>query len=186
VTASEFGSVLATGRKLKDGTCKPSETRKSYMLTLAGEILSGEVEEAPSTRVLERGHIMEIEARNFYALDQDVEPRQVGFLKRGPIGCSPDSLIGENGMLEIKSKMPKHHLQVLLDGEVPDDHKPQCYGGLWIAEREWIDFFSYWPKLPPFIKRVYRDEIYLAELAKAVECFLDELNDLVERLRARV
>ena len=178
VTMSEVDSVLAKGRGKT-----PSKARQSYMLTLAGEILSGEIEEPATSRSLERGRIMEAEARDYYAFLKDCEPRKVGFLKRGQVGCSPDSLIGDEGLHEIKTKAPKYHLQVVLDDVLPEEHKPQCMGALWIADREWIDFQSYWPKLPPFIKRVYRDEPYIAELAAAVAQFLDELNELTEKLR---
>ncbi|MHB1644647.1 MAG: lambda exonuclease family protein, partial [Acidithiobacillus sp.] len=160
-----------------------SKTRKTYMYTLAGQILSGEIVEGYKNDHMDRGHEMEAEARDYYALLTEVTPHQVGFLKRGQIGCSPDGMIDDNGLLEIKTKLPHLHLPVVESGVVPPEHKAQCQGALWISEREWIDFQSYWPKLPPFIKRLYRDEVYIAELSKAVEIFLDELNEMVERLR---
>ncbi|MHB1799629.1 MAG: lambda exonuclease family protein [Vulcanimicrobiaceae bacterium] len=178
VTASKFATVMASGR---DGGA--SKTRKTYMYTLAGQILSGEVAEGYKNDHMDRGNEMEAEARDYYSFLNEVTPRQVGFLKRGQIGCSPDGVIDDNGLLEIKTKLPHLHLPVVEAGVVPPEHKAQCQGALWISEREWIDFQSYWPKLPPFIKRLYRDEVYIAELSKAVEIFLDELNEMVERLR---
>ena len=59
----------------------------------------------------------------------------------------------------------------------------QCQGALWIAEREWIDIGCYWPKLPLFVKRAYRDEDYIRTLADAVDRFNDELGETVERIR---
>jgi hypothetical protein len=56
---------------------------------------------------------------------------------------------------------------------------------LWVAEREWIDFVSYWPKLPLFVTRTYRDEEYIAKLAAAVDQFNAELAELVESVRNR-
>ncbi|MDB5501228.1 MAG: exonuclease, partial [Tardiphaga sp.] len=68
-------------------------------------------------------------------------------------------------------------------GELPDEHKAQVYGCMWISEREWWDFISYCPKLPLFVKRVYRDEEYIAKLAGAVEKFNADLSATVAIIR---
>ena len=130
----------------------------------------------------ERGHEMEPEARNFYAFRHDVDPQLIGFIRNGNAGASPDSLIGENGLLEIKTKLPHLLIDVTLRGEFPTDHKAQCQGQLWIAEREWIDLICYWPKMEPFIARAYRDEEYIKQLAQAVDQFNDELAEIIARL----
>ena len=70
-------------------------------------------------------------------------------------------------------------LSFFLKDEFPSDHKAQCQGGLWIAERDWIDIGVYWPKLPFFEKRAYRDEPYIKKLTDAVDKFNDELAALV-------
>jgi hypothetical protein len=75
-------------------------------------------------------------------------------------------------------------VELLLAGEIPEDHKAQCQGGLWVCEREWLDFISYWPGLRPFVKRVYRDERYIAALKIAVTDFLAEMDSIRERLAA--
>jgi hypothetical protein len=72
----------------------------------------------------------------------------------------------------------------LLSGGLPPEHKAQCQGVLWVAEREWIDFVSYWPGLPMFIVREHRDEEYIAKLSDAVDQFNDELARMVDRIRA--
>lgn len=180
VTASEFHCVLATGRSSGE-----SKTRRKYMLRLVAEAITGEPQEAYSNAAMERGRAMEAEARDYYALLTDLEPVQVGFLRNGRVGCSPDSLIGNDGMHEIKCKEYHRHIECLLVNEVPTEHRAQCQGGLWVAEREWIDFQSYCPKLPPFIKRVHRDDKYIADLDKAVQIFLDELNELHEQIKRR-
>lgn len=179
VTASEFDTVMAKG---KNG---PSKTRRTYMLKLIGEILTGQPQENYSNGHMERGKAMETEARDYYAFITDLEPKRVGFLKTGRVGCSPDSLIGEDGMHEIKTKLPHLHLEALLADELPPEHKAQCQGGLWVAEREWIDFQSYWPNLPPFIKRVYRDEDYIKTLAKSVYEFIEEMDELMAKITKR-
>ena len=175
VTASRFKDVLAKGE---------GKTRRSYMLQLAGELLTGEPHEGFMTADMERGHEMEPDARNMYALMTDANPELVGFIRNGAKGCSPDSLVGDVGMLEIKTKLPHLLIDVLLRDEFPAEHKAQCQGALWVAEREWIDIAVYWPRLPLFIKRAYRDEAYIAGLAAAVDAFNAELAETVERIRS--
>ena len=172
VTASRFSDVLAKGQGI---------TRRKYLLTLAGEAITGECAESFSNAHMERGHVMEADARNLYAFAHDVEPQLVGFMRRGRAGASPDSLIGEKGMLEIKSKLPHLQLDVLEKGKLPSEHVAQVQGQLWIAGRDWCDFVSYWPRLPLFCVRVERDEKYIETLAQAVADFVGELDTYIER-----
>jgi hypothetical protein len=178
-TASEFHTVMAKG---KGG--EPSKTRRTYMLKLAGEVLTGEPMDSFSNGHTERGKEMEPDARNLYAFMRDCEPQLVGFIRSGQKGCSPDSLVGANGMCEIKTKLPHLQVDCLLNDRVPPEHKAQCQGALWVAEREWIDFVSYWPGLPLFVTREHRDEEYIAKLAAAVDEFNDELAAVVEQVRS--
>lgn len=178
-TASMFATVMASGKAGAD-----SKTRATYMRKLAGEILTGQPMENYSNAHMERGHVMEGEARDLYAFMTDEEPELVGFIRNGQKGASPDSLVGANGALEIKSKLPHILIEVLLSGDVPPEHKAQCQGQLWVAEREWIDFVAYWPGLPLFVKRMTRDEPYIATMSKAVDLFNDQLADMVEQVRA--
>lgn len=177
-TASEFSTVMASGRGGGE-----SKTRRTYMLKLAGEILTGEPMDSFSNGHMERGKEMEAEARDLYAFMADVDPSLVGFITDGKKGCSPDAIVGEHGLAEIKTKLPHLQIDVLLRGELPPEHKAQCQGALWVAGREWLDFVSYWPRLPIFVHRVQRDEAYIADLAAAVDQFNDELAACVERIR---
>lgn len=177
-TASEFDSILANG---KGG--QPSKTRRTYMLKLIGERLTGEQMWSFNNEHMERGKIMEAEARDWYAFASDTEPRRVGFIRNGDRGCSPDSLLGETGMLEIKTKLPHLQADVLLSNHLPSEHKAQVQGQLYVAEREWCDFVSYWPKMPPFRIRVYRDEEYIKHLAKMVDIFCCELETLLSAIK---
>jgi hypothetical protein len=177
-TASEFSTILAKG---KDG--KDSKTRKSYLYRLAGEIITGEPGERFTTPAMERGHAMEGEARALYAFQTNADPLRVGFVRNGGAGCSPDALIGDVGGLEIKTKRADILIECLFRDDFPPEHKAQCQGFLWIAEREWIDLCAYWPGMPLYVKRAYRDEAYIEELASAVATFNDELAATVERVR---
>jgi hypothetical protein len=178
-TASEFGAIVATGRGGAE-----SKTRRSYLLKLAGEILTGELTEAFRTTDTDRGHRLENEVRDLYAFVTDHEVSRAGFIVNEGKGCSPDGLIASDGMLEIKTKLPHLLIEVLLKDEFPPDHKAQCQGALWVAEREWIDIAVYWPRLPLFIRRAHRDEAYITQLASAVEAFNAELYETVLKVRS--
>lgn len=178
-TASMFATVMASGRG-----GGPSLTRAKYMRQLAGEVITGKPMVSYSNSHMERGHEMEPEARDLYAFATDTAPEQVGFIRNGQKGCSPDSLIGENGMLEIKTKLPDLLIECWERDDFPPEHKAQCQGALWIAEREWIDLVVYWPGMPVFIQRAYRDEAYIADMSSAINQFNDELSALVERVRS--
>lgn len=173
-TASAFSDILAKGQGL---------TRKTYMHKLAGEILTGEPAESYSNAHMERGKAMEDEARNMYAFLTDAEPQRVGFIRNGRKGCSPDSLLGASGGLEIKTRLPHLMVETLLKDEMPTEHRAQVQGSLWVAEREFWDFVAYWPKMPLFVKRIYRDDRFIADLAVAVDIFNAELDATVERIR---
>lgn len=177
-TASEFHTVMAKG---KDGG--DSKTRKTYMLKLAGEILTGEPMDSYSNGHMERGKEQEPDARNLYAFMHDCEPQVVGFIRNGAKGASPDSLIGADGGLEIKTALPHIQVERLLANICPSEHRAQVQGNIWIAEREWWDFASFCPKLPLFTIRVHRDDEYIAKLSAAVDQFNDELAEAIERIR---
>lgn len=178
-TASEFSTVLAKG---KDGGA--SVTRGKYLRTLAAEIIRGTPEEETYTNAhMERGKLMEDEARRLYAFMADAEPVRVGFIKDGRKGCSPDSLIGDDGGLEIKSALGHIQIERLTRGTLPAEHVAQVQGSLWVTGRQWWDFCSYSSGLPPLIVRVNRDDAYIAALAKAVDAFNEELDSIVASIR---
>lgn len=178
-TASMFSTVMAKGKT--PGSV--SLTRAKYMRELVGERITGEVQESYSNVHMERGKAMEEEARNLYEFTHDAKLQQVGFIRNGDKGCSPDSLVGNNGMVEFKSALPHILIETLVADRAPPEHIAQCQGGLWVAEREWIDLVVFWPKMPPFEKRLYRDEPYIAALAQAVRIFNEELLELEARIR---
>lgn len=179
VTASEFQTLLMSGKGGGE-----SKTRLTYMRKLAGEIITGEPAETFTNQHMERGKAMEAEARDLYAFMADCDPLQVGFIKSGRKGASPDSLIGDDGGLEIKTRLPHLMIELLEKGEVPSEHIAQIQGGMWVAGREWWDFVAYWPKLPLFVKRIYRDDSYIKKLSDALDAFNVDLDALVSRIKS--
>lgn len=183
-TASNFDSIMASGRD--DG---PSLTRTGLMYRLAGEILTDVPAETFSNKAMERGKEMEPEARELYSGSTGAKLERVGFIKntigRGCIvGCSPDSLVGKHGALEIKTRAPEGLIPVLLKGVFPLEFRPQCQGTLMVTERKWIDLVVYYRGMPPLFVRQERDEAYIKTISDAVEIFSHELKRLVEKLRA--
>lgn len=173
-TASKFSDVLAGGKGI---------TRKKYLLTLAGEAITGEVAESYSNTHMERGKIMEEEACDLYAFIYDEDIQTVGFLRRGRAGASPDRLIGSGGMLECKTRLPHLQIDALEGNRLPPEHVAQVQGQLWVSGRQWCDFITYWPRLPLFKIRVERDEKYIETLASAVDAFNEEMDTYIQRYR---
>jgi hypothetical protein len=178
-TASEFKTLLGIKKDARDKV-----TRTTYMNKLAGELLTGVPAESYTNGHMERGKEMEDEARSFYAFMRDAEPQRVGFIRSGNAGCSPDSLIGDKGVLEIKTALPHILIDRIRKDDFPPEHKAQCQGALWVAEREWIDFVSYWPGLEPYIERVYRDEVKIKSIELGVAMFLNEMAEVMAKLEA--
>jgi predicted phage-related endonuclease len=179
-TASCFDHIIA---RKKDG--KPTAARQKYLYTLAGQRLTGQIVETYSGGALERGKVMEDEARKFYVFQSDQTCEQVGFVTNSiwRAGASPDSLVGSAGMLEIKTKEPHILLECLEADEVPEEHIAQCQGQLAVGNRAWVDFCAYWPGMPKFIKRLERNEPYIAKLRVEVDQFNEELDALVEKYK---
>lgn len=174
-TASRFKDILAKGE---------GKMRSKYLRELAGEIITGLPTENYSNAYMERGHAVEPEARSLYAFMRDCDPQPVGFVRNGRAGCSPDSLIGETGLLEIKSKAPHLWIECMERGAFPPEHVAQVQGQLWVTEREWCDLAIWFPGMPLQVYRVQRDEAYIGKLRQAVAAFCEELDELVARVRA--
>lgn len=182
VTMSELKTLLVNGK----GPGGFGTGALSYMHQLIGERMTGELAEPFQGNVhTRRGHELERVARELYRdATGEAEPQEVGIILNHDVGYSPDSLIGDGGLLEIKTKLPKYQIEVLLSGEIPTEHIAQCQGGLWVSEREWIDFVSYWPGMPLFIKRAYRDERLIRKIADRVEAFYAEMDSRTEQVMA--
>lgn len=177
-TSSEFKKIIGVKKEAKDKI-----TRQAYLRKLAGELLTGEVIEGYKNHHMERGNAMEDEARSDYVFMTNTEVTRVGFIRNGNAGASPDSLIGNDGILEIKTAIPEILIEKIEANKFPSEHVFQCQGNLWIAEREFIDIKVYWPKMPDFVKRAWRDEATIKIISDAVDQFNSELHELVERVR---
>ena len=138
---------------------------------------------SPSKAML-HGTNTEPEARRFYAMDSGLEVQQAGFCTTddGRFGCSPDGLVGAEGLLELKCPLGKTHVGYLLAGELPSEYRAQCHGQLIVCGRQWLDFLSYVPGLPPFKVRVVPDDFTRA-LMVALEQFHERLEKAIQRIK---
>jgi hypothetical protein len=173
VTASRFSDVMAKGE---------GKVRDEYLRQVAGEVLTEEPMQTYKNAAMEHGNEVEQEARDLYAMLFNQQVQQVGFISAGRVGCSPDGLIGDDGMVEIKRQAPHLLIQRIRDG-VGSKHLPQVQGNLWVTGRKWIDLCCYYPKMPMYRQRIERDEAYIAKIESAVNDFIRDIDALVEQVR---
>lgn len=188
VTASRVSDVMA---KVKSG---PSASRSNYMAELIAERLTRTAGERFQTPAMAWGNEQESVARQRYAFDHDTEVDLVGFVPHPTIsmaGASPDGLVGANGLVEIKAPNTATHIETLISGTIPGKYQIQM---LWQMAcdpaREWCDFVSFDPRLPPhmekFQRRFMRDNERIAEMEREVTTFLAEMDAKIEALEAAV
>jgi len=187
VTASRVKDILA---KTKSGY---STSRANYAGQLVAEILTGEpAEDGHINADMTRGTELEPQARAVYEMARDCMVDQVGFIDHPSIpqsGASPDGLVGEDGMVEIKCPRTHTHISYLLDKGIPSNYLPQMIWQLACAgpSRRWCDFVSYDPRLPEelrlVIRRLDRDDERVKEVEGEVVKFLAEVNETVEKLK---
>jgi putative phage-type endonuclease len=179
-TASNFDKIITT-------TSKESESLKKYALQLATELMLETPEPSFKNDVMARGNELESLARETYQEQTFNVVEQITMFKSkcGNFGYSPDGLVDDDGLVEIKCPIATTHFKYLLDNKMPTDYWQQVQGGLWVSQRKWIDFVSfnsYFKDKKLFVIRVERDEEYiakLAELANKVILIRDEyLNKL--------
>lgn len=176
VTASRVADVMA---KTKSGY---STSRANYAAQLIAERLTGVPAESYTNAAMAHGTETEPEARAAYEFYQGVTVDQVAFVVHPRIeqaGCSPDGLIGSDGLVEIKCPNTATHLETLLGQSVPGKYEAQMQFQMACTGRAYCDFVSYDPRMPEnmrlFIKRVPRDNGRIAELETEIANFLLEL-----------
>ena len=181
VTASTVGKLLTSAGKVAN-----NDTSRALIETMAIERITGRVEYMHPTRDMQRGTILEPFARDLYAQHYG-EVKEVGFMRLDgnghALGYSPDGLIGDDGLLEIKSRTPRIQARTILDNRVPAANMAQLQAGLLVTGRAWIDYCSYSPGLPLYIKRVTPDLDWFAAISEAVEQAERNVSALVETFR---
>lgn len=151
-----------------------NDTSRALILALAAERITSYVEESFTSRDMERGILAEPFARDLYAEHcADLPVTETGFMVRDfdgfSIGYSPDGLVGDDGLLEIKAPRQKGHLSTVVSGEVPSQHMAQLQTAFTVTRRSWIDFVSYSGGMHLWPKRVTPDPAWQAAILAAAE-----------------
>jgi putative phage-type endonuclease len=186
ITASRVKDVLTKGR----GT-SPSKTAESYMMELIAEILTGNSKPFFENDAMRWGTETEPQARAMYAVNNDfVDVKEVAFVEHNKqVGISPDGLIGDDGLLEIKCPNTTTQIKRALSNDYSADYKAQSQMQLWVTEREWCDFLSFDPRLDCdagyLQQRVFRDEEYIEEMKIKVYAFAEKMNELINILTTK-
>lgn len=165
VTASAFSKILTPAKG------DLSKQMGGYENRIVAERITGDpIDDFGGNVWTERGHELEPEAVAMYEMLREADVTHAGFISNDAetVGCSPDGLVNDDGLLEIKCLAPHTIIGVLLDGESDDGHYPQLQGQLFVTGRKWVDILYYHPKLPPLIQRVNRDEEYIRKLSIAL------------------
>lgn len=183
VTASRVADVIA---KTKTGY---STSRDNYMAQLVCERLTKQKAEGFTNAAMQHGTETEPLARLSYEVAQNVLVDEVGFVPHPSIemaGASPDGLVGDDGLLEIKCPNTATHIETLLSQIVPGKYNTQMQFQMACTGRKWCDFVSFDNRLPHelqlFVKRVPRDDAFIKQIEAEIVQFLAELDDKITKL----
>jgi len=178
-SASMFDKIITS-------TGKPSASSKTYMNQLLADWFAGHPVDAFDGNVFtEAGNEREAESRALYELITGEEVQEIGFCYLNEdrlVGCSPDGLVGEDGLLEIKNPKGSTFIEYYLSDKEPSKYKPQIQGQLWITGRDWCDFMFRHPDLDLRIIRVYRDNEYIQRMEELVFKFIERMLKYREML----
>ena len=177
--AARRGLVTASviGKLITPKTVRPAQndTARGLVTELVAERITGVSEETYVNADMERGIFSEPIARALY--EEHFAPvAEVGFMIRtfdngNRLGYSPDGLVGDDGLIEIKAPRQHHHLRTILADDVPLWNTAQCQAALLTTGRSWLDFISFCGGLPFYVKRVYPDPKWFAAIEEALAHF---------------
>jgi len=182
-TASMYKMVVTSNGKA-------SASKKTYMNQLLADWLAGKyVDSFEGNIYTETGNEREAEARDLYQLLTDNKVNKTGFWykdKKRETGCSPDGLIGDDGLIEIKCPKASTLIGYKLANKMPSAYVQQVQGQLWVMDRQFCDFFVYHPDIDYFMIRVERDEDFITSLSGQLSKFTEEMLEKRKILKGGV
>lgn len=181
LTASTIGQLITT----KTLRVASNDTSRALTLNLVAERITGRIDPIPVTRDMERGMLDEPIARALYAQTIGSPVMETGLMvvtteDGNRLGYSPDGLVGTDGLIEIKSRRPKKHIQTVLADEVPVENMAQIQTGLLVSGRDWCDYVSFCSGLPLYVKRVHPDPEWRAAITEAWQTFEDNAATILD------
>lgn len=175
LTASEMRLIITPSLKIAS-----NDKEKAHLYELLAQRITKFVEPHYISDDMMRGHEDEIYARALYS-EKYAPVDEAGFMTNDKwgfkIGYSPDGLVGEDGLLECKSRRQKYQIQTVIQNVVPDEYILQVQTGLLVSERKWLDFISYSAGLPMFVLRAYPDPVIQDAIVAAATAFEQRLSD---------
>ena len=182
ISGSRFKAVMALHKR----TGKPNRPRLDLIADLRRELETGLLTSIEPNEYMAHGTRCEPIACALYAFTHDVDVQHAAWIPHPSIeyvGFSPDGLVGDDGMVEIKSPaLEPRHTRTVDSGKCPDDYLPQVQGGLWVTGRAWCDFVSFWePTHDLCVVRVHRDETFIARLEAECAAVWAEVIDAQEK-----
>lgn len=189
--AARAGKVTAS--RVKDVMMsKTTAGYQNYRSQLVCELLTGQPTETHTSAAMQHGTDTEPQARAMYTLTTGNMVQEVGFIPHPLIagaGASPDGLVGERGLVEIKCPQPTEHIRTLTGGAIKKDYLLQMQWQMACTGREWCDFVSYSNDFPDelrlHVQRVTLDYDLIMDMEKAVTAFCAEVQDLLETLKQK-
>jgi len=185
LTASEMHKIITP----KTMQYAANATSRDHLYNLMAQRITKHVEPSYQSFDMMRGNADEIDARSLYCANY-ADVTEVGFITNDrwgiTLGFSPDGLVGDDGLIEVKSRAPKFQLRTIFDDVVPDEFMIQLQMGLLVSERKWVDFISYCGGLPMYTKRVYPDADMHAALSAAAAKFYDEMDERIIKFAALI
>ena len=148
------------------------------------ERLTGEQPESFSNEYMERGHELEPLARKVYEVETFNTVEEAGFFELSEwVGASPDGLVDDDGIVEIKCPAFNTMIGYLVDPKLPSQYKHQVHGQLLVTGRKWCDFMCYHPKLKPIIIRIERDEAFIKEIEDKLNESIREVETIINKIQ---
>ena len=166
--------------------------RNDLLRVFVGEFLTGKPAENKGFQFAERGIEHEDGARQDYALTHGVEVEQVAMVRLDEHKhTSPDGLVGDDGMIEIKTRIPSVFVTAIIDGNKPINVVRQIQWGLYICDRQWCEYLQWCPEFaevglnPMIIERIERDEAMIRDLRSSAEVFIADMLKMAKRIKSR-
>lgn len=183
VTASEVDALISPEFEIRTG-----KGVKTYLYQKLGEAYrpGGKPTGGFTSWATEQGQELEDEARKLFAFESDDRLIDAGFCEHDDhrCGCSPDTLLGEDGGAEIKCPERTNHVRYLIEGVLPKDYAAQLHFSMYVTGRKWWKFVSHHRGFPMFVLTVQRDEEICATIAKALAGFYEKFDAAMAKLRS--
>lgn len=184
ITASDVYKIMTPTRK----TARNDKSR-AHVFEIAAQRITGYIEPSYISDDMLRGHEDEITSRNLYSANY-APVTQVGFITNDEwgftIGYSPDGVVGDDGLIECKSRRQRFQVETIVSGEMPDEYMLQCQTGLLVTGRKWLDFISYSGGLPMVTIRVLPDPEIHAAIVEAAAAFESQVAEHIAAFESNV